>query len=255
MTTVFHWLDPNGPIDWLSATNINVQQSVRSFYFQSVPSKPVSKKMNTESQDLSLRQESEKLTYTINGKKTDSRKLPVENLIGAPKKWRVRDVSEAHVVSIRTAFLSVNEVDIANPLSVIPTEDGKFFVIDGNHRLEAIKRHRLSHPDSFKHVLCHVYEHLRPDEIIAVAVRRNCENNVLPMSEWDKVDLFRRYFKNDSVDTAGLIYGYSMLGITTVSTQRELFSVHFNLFFPFLSFAVLSFYVFFSFCFILLKIM
>ena len=77
---------------------------------------------------------------------------------------------------------SIDKQGLINPITVQKREDGKYVVVAGHRRFEAIKR--LGWP----HVECNIFEDLNEKEIILAQIAENCQRK--NMSAAELVDVF-----------------------------------------------------------------
>ena len=77
---------------------------------------------------------------------------------------------------------SIDKQGLINPITVQKRDDGKYEVIAGHHRFEAIKR--LGYP----HVECNILDDLNEKEIILAQIAENCQRK--QMSACELVDTF-----------------------------------------------------------------
>ena len=77
---------------------------------------------------------------------------------------------------------SIDKQGLINPITVQKREDGKYVVVAGHRRFEAIKR--LGWP----HVECNIFEDLNEKEIILAQIAENCQRKNMSASEL--VDVF-----------------------------------------------------------------
>jgi ParB family chromosome partitioning protein len=77
---------------------------------------------------------------------------------------------------------SIDKQGLINPITVQKCEDGKYVVVAGHRRFEAIKR--LGWP----HVECNIFEDLNEKEIILAQIAENCQRK--NMSAAELVDVF-----------------------------------------------------------------
>ena len=72
---------------------------------------------------------------------------------------------------------SIDKQGLINPITVQKREDGKYVVVAGHRRFEAIKR--LGWP----HVECNIFEDLNEKEIILAQIAENCQRKNMSASE------------------------------------------------------------------------
>lgn len=77
---------------------------------------------------------------------------------------------------------SIDKQGLINPITVQKREDGKYVVVAGHRRFEAIKR--LGWP----HIECNIFEDLNEKEIILAQIAENCQRK--NMSAFELVDVF-----------------------------------------------------------------
>lgn len=77
---------------------------------------------------------------------------------------------------------SIDKQGLINPITVQKREDGKYVVVAGHRRFEAVKR--LGWP----HVECNIFEDLNEKEIILAQIAENCQRKNMSASEL--VDVF-----------------------------------------------------------------
>lgn len=77
---------------------------------------------------------------------------------------------------------SIDKQGLINPITVQKREDGKYVVVAGHRRFEAIKR--LGWP----HIECNIFEDLNEKEIILAQIAENCQRKNMSASEL--VDVF-----------------------------------------------------------------
>ena len=77
---------------------------------------------------------------------------------------------------------SIDKQGLINPITVQKREDGKYVVVAGHRRFEAIKR--LGWP----HCECNIFEDLNEKEIILAQIAENCQRKNMSASEL--VDIF-----------------------------------------------------------------
>ncbi len=77
---------------------------------------------------------------------------------------------------------SIDRQGLINPITVQKRDDGKYEVIAGHRRFEAVKR--LGWP----HVECNIFEDLNEKEIILAQIAENCQRKQMSASEL--VDVF-----------------------------------------------------------------
>ena len=77
---------------------------------------------------------------------------------------------------------SIDRQGLINPITVQKRDDGKYVVIAGHRRFEAIKR--LGWP----HIECNIFEDLNEKEIILAQIAENCQRKQMSASEL--VDIF-----------------------------------------------------------------
>ena len=77
---------------------------------------------------------------------------------------------------------SIDRQGLINPITVQKRDDGKYEVIAGHRRFEAVKR--LGWP----HVECNIFEDLNEKEIILAQIAENCQRK--QMSAFELVDVF-----------------------------------------------------------------
>lgn len=77
---------------------------------------------------------------------------------------------------------SIDKQGLINPITVQKRDDGKYEVIAGHRRFEAIKR--LGYP----HVECNILDDLNEKEIILAQIAENCQRK--QMSAYELVDTF-----------------------------------------------------------------
>lgn len=77
---------------------------------------------------------------------------------------------------------SIDKQGLINPITVQKREDGKYIVVAGHRRFEAIKR--LGWP----HIECNIFEDLNEKEIILAQIAENCQRKNMSASEL--VDVF-----------------------------------------------------------------
>lgn len=167
--------------------------------------------------------------------------INVENIVepeGDNTQFRVRDVDMDTVDKLcQNMIKSVDLPFNAAPMIVLAFEDTKhslkqkrvssckFVVLDGNHRLRAIKQtKRITGEYVIRDVLCHVYTELSRDEALRLGVNNNSHNDhANAMSDWQKVNLLRSLLHQPhsqvspvDVSTYELQRFYTILGATTV---------------------------------------
>lgn len=129
--------------------------------------------------------------------------IPVTSLI-EPKEeleeYKVREVQDVRVDSLFKAFLEAEDIrtflSTFVVMAVQGTEDNVcYMVIDGNHRLAALKKYESEMGEKLvSTVHCFVYNGMKPDEALGLGYQRN-EQNVLKMSDFDKVVTIRKILK------------------------------------------------------------
>ena len=77
---------------------------------------------------------------------------------------------------------SIDKQGLINPITVQKREDGKYVVVAGHRRFEAIKR--LGWP----HIECNIFDDLNEKEIILAQIAENCQRKNMSASEL--VDVF-----------------------------------------------------------------
>lgn len=89
---------------------------------------------------------------------------------------------------------SIEKQGLINPITVQKRDDGKYVVIAGHRRLEAVKRLGLPH------IECNIFEDLNDKEIILAQIAENCQRK--QMSAVELVDVFedlkKRFNMNQS---------------------------------------------------------
>ena len=89
---------------------------------------------------------------------------------------------------------SIEKQGLINPITVQKRDDGKYVVIAGHRRLEAVKRLGLPH------IECNIFEDLNDKEIILAQIAVNCQRK--QMSAVELVDVFedlkKRFKMNQS---------------------------------------------------------
>ena len=89
---------------------------------------------------------------------------------------------------------SIEKQGLINPITVQKRDDGKYVVIAGHRRLEAVRR--LGMP----HIECNIFEDLNDKEIILAQIAENCQRK--QMSAVELVDVFedlkKRFNMNQS---------------------------------------------------------
>ncbi len=89
---------------------------------------------------------------------------------------------------------SIDRQGLLNPITVQKRDDGKYVVIAGHRRLEAVKRLGLPH------IECNIFEDLNDKEIILAQIAENCQRKQMSATELVDVfeDLKKRFNMNQS---------------------------------------------------------
>ena len=87
---------------------------------------------------------------------------------------------------------SIEKQGLINPITVQKRDDGKYVVIAGHRRFEAVKRLGLPH------IECNIFEDLNEKEIILAQIAENCQRKQMSASEL--VDVFDDMKKRFGMD-------------------------------------------------------
>lgn len=94
----------------------------------------------------------------------------------------VKNIRNEHDNEISELADSINRQGLINPISVMPVSDGKYRVIAGHRRLEAVKRLGLPH------IECNVLESMNEKDIVLTQIAENVQRK--NMSAQELVDVF-----------------------------------------------------------------
>lgn len=192
--------------------------------------------------DLVCAASAERMFSRIKDKFEGEFHIDINNIIepvGENKMFKVRDLDDTVVDTLCSSMLEAVDLPFnAAPMIVLAegeTSDTlrkkgisgcSFIVIDGNHRLRAIRKtYDVCGEYVVKNVLCHVYTELTQDEALKLGVNNNTHNeNINVMSDIQKAKLFRGlvnvpYRQNTPVEISceQMSRLYNILGAKTVS--------------------------------------
>ena len=161
--------------------------------------------------------------------------IPMEQLRDPTEDYRVRPVSMKAVTSLSKAMASREESIFLSTfiVMVVKTQnadvtltqdnvkDHHFMVIDGNHRLEAMRLINLKNG-----VHCYVYNDITPLQAVGLGYRRNTQDeNVNRMSELERCAIIRRLMGGKE-KKAGYAAAYQCLNIKDVSVPSRNINDH-----------------------------
>ena len=106
-----------------------------------------------------------------------------------------KNIRNEHDSEIEELADSINRQGLINPLTVMPTEGGKYKIIAGHRRFEAIKRLGLPH------VECQIMDSLSEKDIILTQLAENAQRKNMSAQELVDVfeDLKERFHLNQKV--------------------------------------------------------
>ena len=123
-----------------------------------------------------------------------------------------KNIRNEHDTEIHELAKSIEKTGLINPILVQKRDDGKYEVIAGHRRYEAVKLLGLPH------IECNVFEDLSEQDILITQLAENVQRK--NMSAWELVDLFedmkKRFRMNN--DTIAKLMGKSN---AWVSNQYE----------------------------------
>ena len=100
---------------------------------------------------------------------------------------------------------------------------GKYVVIDGNHRFNAVKKIRIHDLTKFQDLPCRIYNQMTISQAMGVAFSMNKDiEDVLRMSDYDKVKTIRKVMAQDAWGHDDI---YCILGVNDVSILYTLFKL------------------------------
>ena len=106
--------------------------------------------------------------------------------------YRVRAVTSSRVEEL--VKVMGHDKSLSSSLTVMDVGEGKYMVIDGNHRLMAMRAIRSKYGDDrFQTIPCMVHATMDPIDALSIGYNKNISaQDVLGMSDYDKVVLIRK---------------------------------------------------------------
>lgn len=159
------------------------------------------------------------------------RDIPISELREPGKDCRVRAINEGTVKSLKTDFIERGTTNLASHLTVLQTHESPatYTVIDGNHRLRAMKEIRDLEGQTarFTTITCRVYKGLNTTQALGLGYMRNREaGNVYRMTDYEVVCNLRKIFRQ--LEKEGIEENdkqlervYDLLNATSVSTPAR----------------------------------
>lgn len=109
--------------------------------------------------------------------------------------YRARSTCQFRVEELTRLLTGNGSTELPSLLTVMNVSRDRYVVLDGNHRYGAMQQLRLLNQTWFTFVLCTVYKGLSKRQALALSFHRNSEaENILQMSDFNKVSIIRRYF-------------------------------------------------------------
>lgn len=160
--------------------------------------------------------------------------VPFSQLQEPGKMFRVRPINQERVMELARVFTEKKEKKLTSHLTVLLEGDGRYVVVDGNHRFKAMEhvREREEFWDAFKTVTCRVYKKLKSMQALSLGFSLNRDAaNVYKMKDYDIVCNLRKILgqmESSLPQDALLGKVYDLLNANSVSTIDINYLIYLN---------------------------